>query len=154
MKKAIVVALCVGLIAGMFAAPAAAQKKKKKKKPVKIERVVEFDYNCPCTGRIQLGTLTDDGTNIGGGAIPTGLNDVYMTAVIEDEFGQPVRVNFNQIGGDGLNASIGTMCGETEEPIEVPARGANINVFINGNDPTCGVGAIGGTLTVTFSNLP
>ena len=150
MKKTLVLVLALALVAGSFAAPAVA--KKKKKKPVRVERVVEFNYTCPCTGRIQLGTLTDDGSNIGGGGVPTGLGDNYLTATIEDESGMPVAVNFNQIGDDGLNASIGTMCGETEEPIKVGV-GQPINVFIQGLDPTCGI-ALGGTLTITFSNIP
>jgi hypothetical protein len=151
MKKSIVVVLALALVAGSFAAPAMA-KKKKKKKPVRVERVVEFTYTCPCPGVIQLGTLTGDGTNIGGGGVPTGLGDNYLTATIEDASGMPVAVNFNQIGADGFNASIGTMCGETEAPIAVGV-GQPINVFIDGIDPTCGIAA-GGTLTLTFSNIP
>ena len=46
MKKALIFALVIGLIAGSMAAPATA-KKKKKKKPAKIERTVEVPYTFP-----------------------------------------------------------------------------------------------------------
>lgn len=152
MKRFLVVLLTIGLIAGSLAGPAAAGKKKKKnKKPKRIERVVEFDYTCPCPGVIQLGSLTGDGTNIGGGSVPPGA-EVYLTAVSEDASGMPVAVNFNQIGASGFNESRGTMCGETEEPIEL-SPGADVNIFIDGFNATCGVAA-GGTLTITLSNLP
>lgn len=151
LNKAIIIALVVGLLAGSMAGPAVAKKKKKKKKVERIERVVEFDYTCPCPGILQLGTLTNDGTNIGGGGIPVGA-EAYLTATIEDASGMPVAVNFNQIGASGLNESRGTMCGETEEPIEI-MMGTQLNVFIDGLEATCGI-ALGGTLTVTLSNLP
>jgi hypothetical protein len=150
MKKTLGILVVMSLVFGAFALPADA-KKKKKKKPVRIERVVEFDYTCPCTGRLQLGTLTNDGTNIGGGGIPIGA-EYYLTATIEDSSGMPVAVNFNQIGDSGLNESRGTMCGETEAPIEI-TPGVQVNVFIDGLLATCGIAA-GGTLTVTLSNLP
>lgn len=150
-KKFLILAVVVGLVASSLGAPAMA---KKKKKPVRVERVVEFEYNCPCTGFFQLGSLTADGTNIGGGSVATGAEDVYLTAVAEDATGMPISVDFNQIGADGFNASMGSMCGETEEPIAVTSAGADINIFISGLDPACGVSGAGGTLTLTFSNLP
>lgn len=152
MKKTLSTLLAAGLVAGMMAIPAdAANKKKKKKKVERIERVVEFDYTCPCTGLFQLGTLTNDGTNIGGGGVAPGA-EIYMTAVIEDASGMPVSVSFQQVGASGFNEARGEMCGETEEPIALDP-GVNVNIFINGLEPTCGVAA-GGTLTITLSNLP
>lgn len=149
MKKSLATLISIGLIFGAFAAqPAEA---KKKRKPKRVERVVEFNYTCPCPGILQLGTLTADGTNIGGGGVAPGA-EVYLTAVSEDASGMPVSVNFNQIGASGFNESRGTMCGETEEPIAL-TPGADVNIFIDGFDPTCGLGA-GGTLTITLSNLP
>ncbi|MGI8407407.1 MAG: hypothetical protein ACR2L3_02740, partial [Actinomycetota bacterium] len=112
MKKFLVLALAVGLVASSMGAPALA--KKKKKKPVRVERVVEFEYTCPCTGLFQLGGLTGDGTNIGGGPVATGAEDLYLTAVAEDASGMPIAVDFNQIGASGFNESLGSMCGETE----------------------------------------
>lgn len=150
MKRTLSVMLAAGLLVGMFAMPAEA-KKKKPKKPERIERVVEFTYTCPCTGAFQIGTLTNDGTNIGGGGIPVGA-EYYLTATIADDSGMPVSVSFNQIGASGFNEEAGSMCGETEAPIAITA-GTQLNVFINGLEPTCGVAA-GGTLTVTLSNLP
>lgn len=149
MKKSLATLISIGLIFGAFAAqPAEA---KKKRKPKRVERVVEFNYTCPCPGILQLGSLTADGTNIGGGSVSPGA-EVYLTAVSEDSSGMPVSVNFNQIGASGFNESRGTMCGETEEPIAL-TPGADVNIFIDGFDPTCGLAA-GGTLTITLSNLP
>ena len=150
MKKFLVLAVVVGLVASSLGAPAMA----KKKKPVRVERVVEFEYNCPCTGLFQLGSLTADGTNIGGGSVPTGADDLYLTAVAEDATGMPIQVDFQQPGPDGFNAAMGAMCGETEEPIAVTSAGTPINIFVSGLDPACGVSGAGGTITLTFSNLP
>jgi hypothetical protein len=149
MKKSLATLISIGLIFGAFAAqPAEA---KKKRKPKRVERVVEFNYTCPCPGFLQLGTLTADGTNIGGGGVAPGA-EVYLTAVSEDASGMPVSVSFQQIGDSGLNEPKGEMCGETAEPIAL-TPGAQVNIFVDGLDPTCGVGA-GGTLTITLSNLP
>lgn len=155
MKKILVLALVLGLVASSLGAPAMAKKKKKKKKPVRVERVVEFEYNCPCTGRIQIGTLTDDGSNIGGGGVPTGAEDLYLHAVAKDDSGRPIAVSFNQIGASGMNEAMGEMCEKTEEAIPVTGPGVDINVFVDGLDPGCGApSGLGGTITMTFSNLP
>jgi hypothetical protein len=152
MKKTLGILVVMSLVFGAFALPAEAKKKKKKKKPVRIERVVEFNYTCPCTGHLQLGTLTNDGTNVGGGGIPVGA-EYYLTATVEDLSGTPVAVGFSQIGDSGLNESRGSMCGETEAPIEI-MPGTQINVFIGAPEELCSGVALGGTLTVTLSNLP
>ncbi|MGH2753404.1 MAG: hypothetical protein ACRDLB_03140 [Actinomycetota bacterium] len=158
MKKALIFALVIGLIAGAMAAPATAKKKKKKKKPVRIERVVDFTYVCPCPGVLQLGSATGGDPNLGGGSIPTGAEDRYVTGVATDQSGQAVEVSVQgDTNGDGLNDPIGDFCGETTEPIEIPA-GTSLNIFINGagvcaDGATPAVGA-GGTVVFTFSNLP
>jgi hypothetical protein len=149
MKKSLATLISIGLIFGAFAAqPAEA---KKKRKPKRVERVVEFNYTCPCPGVLQLGSLTADGTNIGGGSVAPGA-EVYLTAVSEDSSGMPVSVSFQQIGDGGTNEPKGDMCGETTEPIAL-TPGADVNIFVNSADPLCGVAA-GGTLTITLSNLP
>ncbi|MGI8774810.1 MAG: hypothetical protein ACR2KQ_07330 [Actinomycetota bacterium] len=158
MKRMLVVALVLGLIAGSLAAPASAGKKKKKKKPVKVERVVEFEYACPCTGLFQLGGLTGGDPNLGGGPMPgAGVEELYLAGVAVDDSGLPVQVDVQgDTDGDGLNNAIGSFCGETEEPMEVPA-GVSFNLFITGVgacDDGTPVGGIGGTITFTFSNLP
>ena len=148
MKKSLATLISIGLIFGAFAAqPAEA----KKRKPKRVERVVEFNYTCPCPGVLQLGSLTGDGTNIGGGSVAPGA-EVYLSAVAEDATGMPVSVTFQQIGDSGFNEPQGSMCGETEKPIKL-IPGAGVNIFIDGFDATCGVAA-GGTLTITLSNLP
>ncbi|HJR46105.1 MAG TPA: hypothetical protein VJ927_10930 [Actinomycetota bacterium] len=154
MKRAIAVALALGLLGGALVAPAEAAKRKKKKPPapVKVERVVEFDYQCPCVGLFQLGGLTG-GTNIGGGPFLLEAGEVYLTAVAEDAGGQPVAVDINQdLDGDGGNNSVGSFCGETAEPMPIN-EGLEIRVFVG--DPTiCPGPAFSGTITFTLSNLP
>jgi hypothetical protein len=161
MKKALVLLLIVGLIAGSLLAPAAFAKKKKKKKaappePVRIERVVEFDYECPCTGRLQLGTLTGGDPNLGGGAIPIGADDLYLTAEAVDRSGLDVAVNVNQDDGTGANKGTGAFCTSTTEPIALDP-GMEIRLFIGGpcaDDPTTPTAPLGGTVTVTLANMP
>jgi uncharacterized membrane protein len=169
MKKAIILALIMGLVAGSLAAPAGAAKKKKKKKkaPAKIERVVEFEYDCPCGVRFgtpagsqgvgwQLGGTT--GSNTGGGEIPTTATDLFVTAKAEDASGQPVRVGLaHDTDGDGLNNTWGAFCGETTEPIEVSQAEAVMRVFVTSgtcDDMSTPAFATGGSITFTFTNMP
>jgi hypothetical protein len=164
MRKAIAVLAVVGLLVGaLMIVPAEAGKKKKKKKPPpapeRIERVVEFDYTCPCGIRggvgWQLGEAT--GENIGGGPIPIGADDVWVTAKVEDQAGQKVHISLSHdTDGDGLNNTWATFCGETTEPIEVSQAEAVVRVFVyagtcEDNSPSF---PTQGTVTFTFSNLP
>ena len=157
MRKAIAVALSLGLLAGAMAMPADAAKKKKKK-PVRVERVVEFEYVCPCPGTYQFGSAT--GTNFGGGPLAIGLGEVYVKIVAEDASGMPVLVSINQdTDGDGFNNGVADVCAPPEDspenkPAEV-SEGLEMRLFITTGQ--CGDGVsvpLGGTLTVTLSNLP
>lgn len=158
MKKTIAVALSLGLLAGAMAMPAEAAKKKKKK-PVRIERVVEFEYVCPCPGTYQFGSAT--GTNFGGGPLALGLGEVYVKIVAEDTSGTPVLVSINQdTDGDGFNNAVADVCAPPEdspenEPAEV-SEGLEMRLFITTGPCEDGSPSVplGGTLTVTLSNLP
>lgn len=150
MKKAIVVALTAGLVAGSLVGPAEAGKKKKP--PKKVTREVVFEYVCPCPGVFQLGTLTG-GTNVGGGAFAIGLES-YLTATVEDAAGQPVPVSIQQdLDGDGGNNPVGDFCGETTEPMPINP-GLEVRVFVGLPSQACPGPAAGGTITFTLSNLP
>lgn len=159
MKKTLAVALALGLLVGALVAPAEAAKKKKKKKPERIERVVEFDYVCPCPGFYQFGSAT--GTNFGGGPLAIGLGEIFVKITAEDASGTSILVSINQdVDGDGFNDGVADVCAPPEdspenEPVEVN-EGLEMRLFITTG--TCEDGSpsvpLGGTLTVTLSNLP
>lgn len=129
-------------------------KKQKSEGPQRVERTVEFEYVCPCTGRLQLGSLTGGDPNLGGGPLATGADDVYLMGTVDDASGTAVSVNVNQdVDGDGLNDSVGSFCGETEEPMEINP-GLEMRMFIGDPAPCPGSVALGGTITFTLSNLP
>ena len=149
MKRFVIMFMILGLLAGSIATAEAA---KKKKKVVKIERVVEFEYQCPCPGVIQLGTALNGDPNLGGGAIPVGGDDLYLTGEAVDATGGAVAVSIQQDDGTGANAPTGDFCTTTEAPMPlVPGR--EIRVFI-GLATICPSTPVGGTITFTLSNLP
>jgi hypothetical protein len=156
MKRSLVVVTLLALILSAFVVPdaAAAKKKKKKKGRVKITRTVEFEYACPCVGLFQLGGLTGGDPNLGGGPIPVGSNDLFLTGEAEDQTGGAVAVNVQQDDGTGANKATGEFCTKTEEPIALDP-GMEIRIFVGGpcadNTPTM---PLGGTITFTLSNLP
>ena len=158
MRKALGVAVMISLLVGSLAMPAEAGKKKKKKPPapVKVERTVEFEYVCPCQGNYQFGSAT--GTNFGGGPLAIGGEEAYVTMTASDSSGQAVLVSINQdVDGDGLNDAVGDVCATDEkgEPAQV-TPGLEMRLFITTG--ACEDGSpsvpLGGTLTVTLSNLP
>lgn len=158
MKKTIAVALSLGLLAGAFAMPAEAAKKKKKK-PVKVERVVEWDYVCPCPGVFQLGSAT--GTNFGGGPLALGLGETFVKITSADMSGTPILVSINQdLDGDGGNNAVADVCAPAEDSEENEAvevnEGLELRLFITTGSCEDGSTSVplGGTLTVTLSNMP
>lgn len=155
MKKVVVLLAALALMVASLGGVADAKKKKKKKKPPqRIERVVEFEYVCPCPGFIQLGSLTGGDPNLGGGPVAVGAEELYLTGVAEDLSGTAITVDINQdTNGDGFNDAVGSFCGETEEPIPINP-GLEMRIFV-GDPATCpGSIALGGTITFTLSNLP
>lgn len=158
MKRAISVVLALGLLAGAFALPAEAAKKKKKK-VVRVERVVELPYQCPCgpsTPVASQGFWLAGGT-FGGGPVATGGEENFVKVEVTDQSGQTVYVGLGQdTDGDGFSDGFGDVCGSTEEPLAVPAPGSEVSAFVYVG--TCPDGtpsiATSGTVKLTFSNIP
>ncbi len=166
MRKALAVALAVGMLAGIMAGPAEAGKKKKKK-PVKVERVVEFDYSCPCGVKVlgaapafQLGSTTEGEHNIGGGFVPFDPSkEKFLKVDSKDDLGQPIAIRIamdTDPDDTSVNNTVADICGSTEEPIELPDVEAEFRVFVTSG--TCADGtpsfATRGTINFTLSNLP
>ena len=150
MKRFLVLFLVLGLLMGSIATADA----KKKRKPLKIERIVEFEYACPCFGLFQFGGLTGGDPNLGGGSIAIG-DESFMKGEAKDATGLPLLVSLQQdTDGDGFNNPVAAFCGSTEEPLPINP-GLEARIFLGGacadGTPTTGAG---GTVTFTFSNLP
>jgi hypothetical protein len=161
MKKAIVVAITAGLIAGAFVGPADAGKKKKK--PVRVERVVEVDYAAPGIGvttPAAAGGICPfaDPTTQQCIEIPLQVGEAYVKIEIADAAGQTVAGYISQgdVDGDGISDLYGDFCGAHPEPIELMSASAPVRVsFYNGATADCAPSlATTGTITATFSNLP
>jgi hypothetical protein len=151
MKKFLVFALVLGLVAGALSMPATAKKKKKKKKPAKIERVLETRYEFPAgIGAAGAGACS------GCPAVPTGPGETYARVEVVDDNLPTGAVDLSwDTDGDGISDTGITVCGATAEPVEVP-ESTNIVAFpfiVNG--PDCpGGGATSGTIKITYSNKP
>lgn len=160
MRKTLAVALAIGLLAGAFVGPAEAGKKKKKAKaPVKVERVVELPYQCPCGPNtpVQGAGFWLAGGQFGGGPVATGATDNFVTWEVTDSMGQDVWVQMGQDTDGDLQAEtdIGSACTKTDKALPVPAPGQQISVFVYIG--TCDDGtpslATSGTVKITFSNI-
>ena len=161
MKKAIVVALTAGLVAGAVVGPADAGKKKKK--PVRVERVVEIDYAAPGIGAATPAASAGlcpfaDPTTQQCIEIPLQLGEKYIQVALEDAAGQKVAGYIGQgdTDGDGINNLYGDFCGAHPEPIELQSQSAPVRIsFYNGGTADCAPSvATTGTITVTLSNRP
>lgn len=166
MKKVIVSAITLGLVAGAMIVPAEAGKKKKPAKPVRIEQVVEVPY----TGG-ELGASTP--VYSGGGClngtdvfackeiIPPAGNFPYIKIEIKDSSGLTVGGFLAQQDndGDGIQDGYGTFCGAHAEsvPLEVPGTTVGISLYPgacdNGGSPAPSAPTTG-TIVATFSNMP
>lgn len=156
MKRSILVALVIGLLAAMLVAPmeAGAAKKKKAPKP----RVYETTYTCPCGVQANgQGPAWRLGTGEGGVQIAVASNEKYLSLELTDDSGLPVFFSINQdVDGDGTlyEYENGQACGKTAEPVELQP-GAAITVFIQSGTCDGGPGlATGGTLKATLSATP
>ena len=154
MKRAIAVALALGLLAGAFVGTAEAGKKRK---PKKVTREAEGSYDLPPL--VIAGTCSQTGA-IGCVAFVTGAKERYVTAEVTDQHGQPVAVSIsaNTDGEFGDDETYGTFCGKTEEPIEV-APGTELHFWVGaatdiGADGCVPGFATSGTVSAVFSNLP
>jgi hypothetical protein len=162
--------LALGLLLGAFVggADAARRKKKKKRKPVRVTRVVEMPYQCPCGP--SWGQATPVGTGVGfwlaggavgGGFTASGPKEKFVKVEVIDESGQPVKVDLaqNVDGTDNFaEVPIGSVCGTTgKKSLKVPSPGAQVDAFVfEGlcDDGTTQSVALGGVIKLTFSNLP
>lgn len=165
MKKAIVSAVVVGLIAGAMVVPAEAGKKKKKK-PVRVEAVVEVPYT---GGELGANTPVASGGGCLNGApafnckqiIPPGPGFSYIKVEIQDATGLTVGGFLAQqdADGDGLQDGYGEFCGAHSEfvPMDVPGTVVGISLYPGACD-NAGTPAPStptqGTIVATFSNMP
>ncbi len=164
MKRAITALVVLGLIAGALAAPAAAQKRKKKKPPapVKVERVVEYEYTAPSPA-----VNPAPGAAVGA-CMSVLINDVFACANMEtssteafakvevtDASGQKAYFTMSQdTNDDGIYDIFGQFCGSTPAPVAItPGLVLRVNVSVAG-DPACPGPATSGTIKTTISNLP
>lgn len=146
MKRFVVIAVTVGLIAGaLAAAPAQA----KKKKPKRTTRTEEGVYN----GGAGVATLY--AINFGGARWDTATTEHYVTVELTDMTGQTVGFDLGQDpDGDSQAAIIGSGCGKTTIPVPIQG-GVPVIVFV-GSLTACGdpAPAFKGTIKITFSNIP
>ena len=152
MKRLIVTAVALGLLAGALALPAEAGKKKAKR----VERVAEGTYANPAIG--VPGVV---GSAAAGGAFefPLGATEKFISVEITDDLGQPVIATMSQDTDPSTPTweIFATICGATEEPLPVePGVAVRVSVYTSpGPDqPTCAGPATSGTIKATFSNLP
>lgn len=154
MKRAIILALVLGLLAGALSAPAVA--KKKKKKTTKVERTAEGTYENPAIG---VGGVVSSGAAGGSMEFPLMPGETYLSLDIKDGSGTAVYASLSQ-NTDPATPSweiFAGICGKTTEPIAV-APDLPVRVTITagpGRDvPTCAGVPTSGKVTATLSNLP
>jgi hypothetical protein len=162
MKKSLVVLLVLGLLMGALVGAADAKKKKKKPVvPVKVTREATLDYQCPCgpsAGGQAVGFWAVDGT-LGGGPVPSGADENYVSVHVQDAGGGPVFVRLGQdVDGDlQSETQIGDVCGKSDTPLAIPNPGVDVSIFVydgfcpDGSTPSQ---ATSGTVHLTFSNIP
>lgn len=164
MKKAIVSAVVVGLIAGAMVLPAEAGKKKKK--VVRVEQVVEVAYT---GGEIGISSPVASAGGCLNGTdvfnckeiIPPAGDFPYIKIEIQDATGSTVGgfISQQDADGDGLADGYGTFCGAHAEsvPLEVPGTVVGISLYPglcdNGGTPAPSTPTTG-TIVATFSNMP
>ncbi len=157
MKKIIVVAIVIGLLAGAMLAPAEAAKKKK---PKKVVRTVEAVYQFPGFGVASQGVGCSPALGSCGN-FAVGSEENFVTITLTDQSGTPTAFSVAQDTEPGdttntIETNHGTFCGTTgDEPLPILA-GYEMTIFIWAwGDAVCptGVGTTG-TVTAEFSNLP
>jgi hypothetical protein len=162
MKRTIVVALTVGLVAGVFAiAPAEA---KKKKKVVRVERVVEIPYTLGGIGvasPVRTGgvCLTDPTMPASCKEAPLQAGETYVKVEVTDASGTTVPgfISQGDTNGDGISDGYGQFCGAHAEAVALTDSAAPVGISMYPgvcSDATGGGIPTQGTIVVTFSNMP
>lgn len=153
MKKVLVTAVVIGLVAGSLGAPAVA---KKKKKPVRVERVAEGTYDNPAVG---IGGVLSSGAAGGSMEFPLLPGEAYLSLDVTDSSGTAVYASLSQNTNPETPSweIFAGVCGKTTEPIAV-APDLPVRVTITAGPgraaPTCVGAATSGKVKATFSNLP
>jgi hypothetical protein len=161
MKKALIILMIVGLMAGALLGSAEAKKKKKPKPPAptRVERTVDSVYQTPAIGTPESGGACPAATNSCAN-VPTGDGDNYVKVTVEDASGTPSAFRLGQDTDPatlGTEVTYGVFCGTTgDTPIALEAPGVELLTFVWAfGGATCpGAVATTGTVHVTFSNLP
>jgi hypothetical protein len=152
MKRTVVVALLISLIAGLLIAPAEARRRRR------IVQRARAAYETPALGHSDavIGCLlVADGLDCVNFIPRAGMK--YLRLQIRDQSGTSTYAAVSQdLDGDGVgDVDYPNVCGKTAKPIKI-RPGYEVTVFINagpGADPPCpGVGT-SGTVRATFSNL-
>ncbi len=153
MKKSMLVALVIGLIAGALVAPNAMAAKKKPK-----QRVLEGTYMCPCGAQVAgRGPAFRLSTGEGGFEIGVLPKEKYISLEVTDDSGTPVFFQVAQdVDGDGTlyEHAVVSACGANEEPAPLE-KNAPILVFVQSGQCDTGAGlATGGAFKATLSAMP
>jgi hypothetical protein len=152
MRRTVLVALVISLIAGPLLAPAEARKRRR------IVQRARAAYETPALGHSDalIGCLlVADGLGCVNFIPRAGMR--YLKLQIKDQSGTATYAAVSQdLDGDGVgDVDYPNVCGKTAKPIKI-RPGYAVTVFINagpGADPPCpGVGT-SGTVRATFSNL-
>ena len=153
MKKAIVTAIVVGLLAGAVVAPAEAGKKKKKK-PKRVETVYSGTYDTPAPGAPGLAWRANCGApNTGCLLFTSGAKDKFLKIDLTDTSGQAVYAELWSGTADGFDTRAAQICGSTEEVLEISSS-MSYALVLTPPDPTvCQAPATQGSITATLSNL-
>lgn len=168
MRKAISVALALGLLVGAFVGTAEAGKKKKKKPApapvVKVEEVIELAYSGGDLGVMtpaasQTACFVDPSMPFACKSVtPVTEGMKYIKIEVADSSGQKVGgfISQQDADGDGLGDGYGKFCGAHAEsiPLEVESGKVDIAMAIGSCDDGTPSIVTTGTIKVTFSNLP
>jgi hypothetical protein len=168
MKRTIVVALTMGLVAGVFAIAPAEAKKKKPAKPVRVERVVEFAYtiggigfslpDSPAPYQSFGACPLADPSTLECIEFPLQAGETHVKVEITDASTTKVSGFLSQgdVDGDGIGDGYGEFCGGHAEAVPMASPAAPVRVsFYPGTCPDATPSLpTTGTIKVTFSNMP
>ncbi len=150
MKRTIVVALALSLVAGAMTAPAMA-KKKKPKKPVRVERVQESRYEMPW-GFSLAGT----GACSGCPSFPNGEDETWIKVEVIDDAAPSAEISLSwDTDGDGIADTGVNVCGATDGFVAIPGSVSPTAFPSSIGGPECpGSAATSGAIKVTYANMP